>query len=69
MASTGHHNEYHPFYGDPRAGWPHQKVTNISRYSYFNCQIACREANQAKGDLLVSEFVELCKKVIKYNQV
>lgn len=37
--------------------------------SLNNCQIACREANQAKGDLLVSEFVELCKKVIKYNQV
>lgn len=37
--------------------------------SLNNCQIACREANQAKGDLLVSEFVELCKKVIKHNQV
>jgi 5-methylcytosine-specific restriction endonuclease McrA len=37
--------------------------------SLNNCNIACREANQAKGDLLVSEFVELCKKVIKHNQV
>jgi hypothetical protein len=35
--------------------------------SLNNCQIACREANQAKGDLLVSEFVELCKKVIKHK--
>ncbi|NDD54535.1 hypothetical protein EBZ39_11785 [bacterium] len=37
--------------------------------SLNNCQIACREANQAKGDLLVEEFFELCKKVIKHNQV
>lgn len=33
--------------------------------SLENCQIACREANQAKGDLLLEEFVALCKKVIK----
>ena len=33
--------------------------------SLDNCQIACREANQAKGDLLVEEFVALCKKVVE----
>jgi 5-methylcytosine-specific restriction endonuclease McrA len=36
--------------------------------SLDNCQIACREANQAKGDLLVEEFLELCKKIIEHNQ-
>jgi 5-methylcytosine-specific restriction endonuclease McrA len=35
--------------------------------SLDNCQIACREANQAKGDLLVEEFIELCNKVVKAN--
>lgn len=35
--------------------------------SLDNCQIACRAANQAKGDLLVEEFIELCKKVIQKN--
>jgi 5-methylcytosine-specific restriction endonuclease McrA len=36
--------------------------------SLDNCQIACRAANQAKGDLLVEEFIELCKKVIEKKQ-
>lgn len=36
--------------------------------SLDNCQIACRDANQAKGDLLVEEFVELCNKVVKHNK-
>lgn len=35
--------------------------------SLENCQIACRAANQAKGDLLVEEFIELCKKVVEKN--
>ena len=35
--------------------------------SLNNCQIACRSANQAKGDLLLEEFFELCEKVIKTN--
>lgn len=33
--------------------------------SLSNCQIACRTANLAKGDLLLEEFFELCEKVIK----
>lgn len=32
--------------------------------SLDNCQIACRIANQAKGDMLLEEFIDLCKKVI-----
>jgi 5-methylcytosine-specific restriction endonuclease McrA len=36
--------------------------------SLDNCQIACREANQAKGDMLVEEFLELCKKIIEHNE-
>lgn len=36
--------------------------------SLDNCQIASREANQAKGDLLLEEFVALCQKVIENNK-
>ena len=36
--------------------------------SLDNCQIASREANQAKGDLLLEEFVALCQKVIEHNE-
>jgi len=36
--------------------------------SLENCQIACKEANQAKGDLLVEEFLALCKKVIRHTE-
>ena len=37
--------------------------------SLANCQIACREANQAKGDLLVEEFLALCKLVIENHSL
>ena len=37
--------------------------------SLDNCQIACREANQAKGDLFLEEFVALCKKVVKRSKI
>lgn len=36
--------------------------------SLDNCQIASREANQAKGDMLLEEFVALCQKVIEHNE-
>ena len=29
-----------------------------------NCQIACKEANQAKSNLSVDEFIQLCQEVI-----
>jgi len=32
-----------------------------------NCQITCKEANFAKGDLSMSEFINLCKDVLSYN--
>lgn len=32
-----------------------------------NCNIACREANQAKGNLLYDEFILLCKEVLDFN--
>jgi 5-methylcytosine-specific restriction endonuclease McrA len=31
-----------------------------------NCQLACREANQAKHELTVDEFVSLCREVVEY---
>lgn len=35
--------------------------------SIDNCGIACREANNAKSDLMVDEFIELCKSVLEHN--
>ena len=35
--------------------------------SLENCQIVCREANQAKSDLLPEEFLELCKTVLEFH--
>lgn len=32
--------------------------------SLQNCQIACRDANQAKNDLSYEEFVQLCREVV-----
>lgn len=32
-----------------------------------NCQLVCREANQAKGDLTMEEFIELCRKVVDHS--
>lgn len=31
-----------------------------------NCQLACREANQAKHELTEDEFVSLCREVVKH---
>jgi 5-methylcytosine-specific restriction endonuclease McrA len=31
-----------------------------------NCQLLCRDANQAKHDLSVEEFIQLCRDVVKY---
>ena len=33
-----------------------------------NCQIACKEANQAKHNLSYDEFVQLCKEVVNKSQ-
>lgn len=33
-----------------------------------NCNIACKDANQAKGNLLYSEFLLLCEEVLSHNQ-
>ena len=33
-----------------------------------NCNIACKDANQAKGNLLYNEFILLCKEVLDYNK-
>lgn len=35
--------------------------------SLENCQLVCRDANQAKGDLTMEEFVQLCKEVVNHN--
>lgn len=35
--------------------------------SLENCQIACREANQAKHDLTLEDFVSLCREVVDYH--
>lgn len=34
--------------------------------SLENCNIACRDANQAKGNLLHEEFILLCEEVLKF---
>lgn len=36
--------------------------------SLDNCNIACRDANQAKGNLLPDEFILLCKEVLEFNK-
>lgn len=33
-----------------------------------NCNIACKDANQAKGNLLYSEFILLCEAVLTYHK-
>lgn len=35
--------------------------------SLDNCNIACKDANQAKGNLLYDEFIELCKEVLEFH--
>ena len=35
--------------------------------SLDNCNIACREANQAKGDLLHNELIILCHEIINHH--
>lgn len=37
-------------------------------HSLENCQVLCREANQAKGDLLPEEFLALCKEVLQWEE-
>ena len=32
-----------------------------------NLQIACKEANMAKSDMLTGEFVELCREVLEHH--
>ena len=32
-----------------------------------NCNIACREANQAKGNLLYEELIVLCKEILEVH--
>lgn len=34
--------------------------------SLDNCQLACREANQAKHELTMTEFIQLCREVVNY---
>jgi 5-methylcytosine-specific restriction endonuclease McrA len=36
--------------------------------SLENCGLACREANQAKNDLSLAEFVQLCQEVLEKNK-
>ena len=36
--------------------------------SLDNCNIACRDANQAKGNLLYNEFIALCEEVLKFHK-
>lgn len=35
--------------------------------SLDNCNIACRDANQAKGNLLYHEFIDLCREVLEFH--
>lgn len=36
--------------------------------SLDNCNIACKDANQAKGNLLYGEFIELCEEILKFHK-
>jgi 5-methylcytosine-specific restriction endonuclease McrA len=33
-----------------------------------NCQLLCKEANQAKNNLLIDEFIKLCRDVVNYQE-
>lgn len=35
--------------------------------SFDNLGVACREANQAKNDMTVKEFIQLCEEVLTHN--
>jgi 5-methylcytosine-specific restriction endonuclease McrA len=35
--------------------------------SLDNCQLTCREANQAKHELTIDEFINLCREIINYH--
>ena len=37
--------------------------------SIDNCQLLCKEANQAKHNLSTEEFIQLCKEVVDYNKL
>jgi 5-methylcytosine-specific restriction endonuclease McrA len=32
-----------------------------------NCDIACKDANQAKSNLMYEEFIELCKEILDHQ--
>jgi 5-methylcytosine-specific restriction endonuclease McrA len=36
--------------------------------SIENCNIACRDANQAKGNLLYQEFILLCEEILSFHK-
>ena len=35
--------------------------------SLENCQLACKDANQAKHDLTLNDFISLCREVVDYH--
>ena len=37
--------------------------------SLDNCQLTCKEANQAKHELTTEQFVQLCKDVVAYHKL
>jgi 5-methylcytosine-specific restriction endonuclease McrA len=37
--------------------------------SLDNCNIACKDANQAKGNLLYDEFIVLCQEVLNFHKI
>jgi 5-methylcytosine-specific restriction endonuclease McrA len=37
--------------------------------SLDNCQILSKEVNQAKSNMTDEEFIEMCKRVVEFNQV
>jgi 5-methylcytosine-specific restriction endonuclease McrA len=42
-------------------------ITRDGKNTLDNCGVSCREANQAKHNLLVTEFIQLCIDVCKHN--
>lgn len=51
--------------------WTFDHIVPVSKggtNDLSNMQLVTKDVNSAKGQLLVSEFIELCKQVVNYNQ-
>jgi 5-methylcytosine-specific restriction endonuclease McrA len=42
-------------------------VSKGGKSSLENMGLACKEANQAKSDMIMDDFLKLCKEVLEHN--